>query len=331
MNRYNTHSQRKSDETLPTRAARPAEQFQPVSVHRPVQRPVQKMRQQPVLRRSCLSGGCLQNGCFGIAALFLLVMVGVLAYFLVPLRTNLLLLGIDRTPDGSAVGRSDTIILVSVIPLKPTVNMLSIPRDLWVNVPGVGENRINTAHFFAEAEQPGSGPAAAVVAVEQNFGVQVPYYARVRFDSFIRVIDALGGVTVNLPEDMSGYTAGQHHLNSEEALAFARDRKGADDFFRMSHGQLLVRAVINQLLAPSAWSHLPAVMSTVLDSVDTNVPFWLWPRLGLAVARAMLTDRMDSRTIEREMVTPYITSGGASVLLPNWDLINPVIQEMFAP
>ena len=262
-----------------------------------------------------------------LLVLLVFVLAGA-AYLLAPARTTFLVLGIDRVPDGSAVGRSDTMILVSVTPLRPDVRMLSIPRDLWVNIPGVGENRINTAHFFAEASQAGSGPAAALDTVQQNFDLDVPYYVRVQFDGFMRVVDAMGGVTISLPEDMAGYTAGEHHLNSEQALAFVRDRQGADDFFRMTHGQILIRSVIRQLLTPSAWIHLPAVMDVASQSITTNIPVWLWPRLGLAIVRAG-GDGIDSRTIEREMVMPFTTSGGAQVLQPNWELINPLVDEMF--
>ncbi|MGW8252006.1 MAG: LCP family protein, partial [Anaerolineales bacterium] len=90
--------------------------------------------------------------------LLLVPLVAFLAlYFFAPLRTRLLVLGIDYAPPGSIVGRSDTIILMSINPLQPRVAMLSIPRDLWLPIPGIGENRINTAHFFAEAEVPGTG------------------------------------------------------------------------------------------------------------------------------------------------------------------------------
>jgi LCP family protein required for cell wall assembly len=292
------------------------------------QPPVERIQPVAVPRRRRRQAGCLQSGCLGILLVLLVIVLVGAVFLLAPVRTNFLILGIDRVPDGSAVGRSDTMILVSVIPLRPDVHMLSIPRDLWVNIPDVGENRINTAHFFAEASQAGSGPAAALETVKQNFGLDVSYYVRVQFDGFMRVVDAMGGVTVNLPEDMAGYTAGEHHLNSEEALAFVRDRKGADDFFRMAHGQILIRSVISQLLTPSTWVHLPAVMDVASQSITTNIPVWLWPRLGLAIVRAGGSG-IDSRTIDREMVVPFTTSGGAQVLQPNWEMINPLVDEMF--
>jgi LCP family protein required for cell wall assembly len=267
--------------------------------------------------------GC--TGCFLWLALLVALLAG---YFLTPIRTNILILGIDRTPDGSALGRSDTNILVSIIPLRPTVKMLSIPRDLWVNIPGVGENRINTAHFFAEANQPGTGPAAAIETVRQNFGLTVHYYARIRFDGFRKVVDAMGGVEIDLAEPAGGLPAGQHTLNGEQALAFARSRTGADDFYRMANGQLLLKAAFRQMLKPRSWPKIPAMIAALMQSVDTNLPVFLWPRLGLALVRAG-PDGIDSRTLTRDHVTPWTTPGGANVLLPNWEAINPVLLEMF--
>ncbi len=266
-------------------------------------------------------GGCLLT--------FLIALVALLAvYFLAPVRTNVLLLGIDRAPDGSYTGRSDTNILISVIPLKPTVNMLSIPRDLWVTIPGVGEQRINTANFFAEAQNPGSGPQAVMDTIKQNFGVDVHYYARVRFDSFMDIVDAMGGVTIHLSEPTAGYDAGTYTLDSTQALAFARNRTGTDDFFRMAQGQILLKAAISQLLSPASWPKLPAVFSALMKAVDTNIPAWQWPRLGLALLRAG-PNGINNRTLDREMVTSWTTNEGAQVLLPNWDAINPVLKEMF--
>jgi len=249
-------------------------------------------------------------------------------YFLAPLRTNLLILGIDRAPQGTALSRTDTIILTSIIPLQPAVNMLFIPRDLWVIIPGVGENRINTAHFFAEANQPGSGPAATALTIREDFEVPVYYYVRLKFDGFQQMVDAMGGVTIDLPEAMAGYPAGKHHLNGEQALAFVRDRKGTDDFFRMDHARIFIRAVLHQALFPLTWLRLPALIQATSSSIDSNLPVWLWPRFGLAFLRAGVSG-IHARTLPREAVTPYTTPDGADVLLPNWDVIRPIVLEMF--
>ncbi|MFN7037011.1 MAG: LCP family protein [Bellilinea sp.] len=288
----------------------PNEHYQPI--------PLARRKKKGAFRLGC---GLLSLPALGVVGLLLL-------YFLAPLRTNILILGIDRAPDGSALGRSDTNILLSINPLRPDVKMLSIPRDLWVNIPGVGENRINTAHFFAEIEQPGSGPRATLETIRVNFGLDVPYYVRLRFDSVQPIVEAMGGITIELEQPTAGYPAGSHTLNGEQALAFARNRSGTDDFYRMAQGQLLFKAAFHQMLNPASWSRLPAVAAAALDSVDTNLPVWLWPRLGLALLRAG-PDGIDNRTLDREMVTPFTTSGGANVLQPNWERINPLLQEMF--
>jgi len=103
-----------------------------------------------------------QTACLTLLLLFACLVFFGGIYLLAPFRTNILLLGIDRSPEGTDLSRTDTNILITVVPLQPYVGMLSIPRDLWVNVPGVGENRINTAHFFAENAEPGSGPRATM-------------------------------------------------------------------------------------------------------------------------------------------------------------------------
>jgi LCP family protein required for cell wall assembly len=262
----------------------------------------------------------------GIWLVILLALL--LVYFLGPLRTNLLILGTDDSPQRGALGRTDTIILVTVVPLKPYVGMLSIPRDLWLPIPDVGEQRINTAYFFAEAQQPGSGTKAAMGAIRTNFSVPVHYYALLHMNGVEGVIDALGGVEVDLPEPISGFPAGPQHFDGQQALAFVRSRTGSDDFARMKQGQILIVAALKKALTPAAWLRLPSAFTALGKAVDTNLPVWQWPRLGFAFLRAALIG-IDSQTITREMVTPFTTTEGAQVLAPNWEFINPVVGEMF--
>jgi polyisoprenyl-teichoic acid--peptidoglycan teichoic acid transferase len=304
----------------------PLGQFQPIRVPRAEPPPRPPAQRTPRRRRRSNSLGCLS--CF--TPLLVLVLALLAVYLLFPLRTNLLVMGVDRVPEGTALGRTDTIIMMSVIPLQPEINVLSIPRDLWLDIPNVGPNRINTAHFFAEGEQTGSGPRALQQTIQNNFGVRFPYYIRLRFDGFVSIVDAMGGVSVELAEPMSGYDAGTHRLNGEQALAFARDRAGTDDFFRMARGQLMMKAMIRQMARPATWPRLPVVAVTGLQAMDTNLPVWHWPRIGFALLRAG-SDGIDNRTISREMVLPFTTDGGAQVLAPNWDQIRPVVREMFGP
>jgi LCP family protein required for cell wall assembly len=248
-------------------------------------------------------------------------------YFFFPWRTNLLVLGIDRVPEGTTLGRSDTMLLTGIQPLTADISMLSIPRDLWVPLGQYGENRINSAHYFAEAEEVGSGPGAAMAAVEDNFDLNVGYFVRVRLEGFAAVIDALGGLEISLNQPTAGYPAGTHRLDGTQALAFVRDRQG-DDFFRMANGQLFIRSLGSLLLKPQSWLRLPSAIGAFGKAVDSNIPGWLLPRLGLAALRAG-PDGIEAHTLDRTMVSSWTTAAGAQVLLPNWDAINPFVDEVF--
>ena len=249
-------------------------------------------------------------------------------YLIFPMRTNVLILGVDRSPEGTALGRTDTMILTTINPLKAYVGLLSIPRDLWVQLPEGQYNRINTAHFFAENIEPGTGPLAAKDVVQLNFGVDVHYYIRFMFDDFIGFVDALGGIPIKLEEPIAGYPPGEHILDGEEALAFVRDRMGTDDFFRMSHGQLFIKALLEHLIKPNSWAHAPGAFLGLLASLDSDIPFWLWPRMGVAILRASI-DGLDFRVVSREMTNGFLTQSGAQVLDPDWSKINPILFEMF--
>lgn len=257
-----------------------------------------------------------------------LLALTILAYFFAPFRTNILLLGTDDSPERGMLGRTDTIMLTTIVPLKPYIGILSIPRDLWVQVPNVGEQRINTAYFFAEANQSGTGAQSSMQTVRENFGVPVHYFALIHMEGIVTLVDALGGVDIQLNSALGGLPAGQQHLNGNQVLALVRDRSIGNDFGRMQGGQLVLRAIINKVVKPASWPKLPSFLGALSKTLETNIPFWQLPRLLFALLRSALFG-VDGRTITPEMVIPFQTSGGAQVLAPNWELINPLLMEMF--
>jgi len=97
----------------------------------------------------------------------------------------------------------------------------------------------------------------------------------------------------------------------------------------MQRGQMVMIAAIKQIINPMTWPRIPVILSAVMSSVNTDIPIWQLPRIGIAVVRAVLADSINNQTITREMVTPFTTSEGANVLLPNWDAINPLLFELF--
>jgi LCP family protein required for cell wall assembly len=220
--------------------------------------------------------------------------------------------------------------------------MLSIPRDLLVTLPDGSAGRVNTAHFFAEANEPGSGPAAAMNTIRSNFGVDVHRYVRFDLVGFVRIVDALGGVWLDVPEPLIDYEyptydygtrvvsfeAGRQHLDGELALAYARIRHGSSDFARAERQQLVVQALFRRVLSPAAWVRFPLVAAAVADSVDTDLGLIDLARLAPTLLRAG-PDGLDRRVIQGSMVEPFTTEGGAAVQLPVWEAINPVLLEMF--
>lgn len=262
------------------------------------------------------------------AKFWITIFIILATYFLAPFRSNILILGTDYLPHRDFLSRTDTNIIITINPLKPYIGMLSIPRDLWLSIPGYGENRINAAYFFAEAAQQGSGPFASIDTVRINFGITLNYYLVIKMDGFVKIIDSLGGVDVDLPSEMGGLPMGVNHLDGIQALAFARERYSADDFSRLKQGQILILAVIKKLFSPLGLIRTPLVFIETLWATETNIPWWLMPRFGLALLRSTSIG-IDNRSIDREMVTPFVTNEGAQVLAPNWDAINPVLLEMF--
>lgn len=259
-------------------------------------------------------------------------------------RTNLLILGLDRRPDQGAVVRSDTMILATVYPPGPRVALLSIPRDLYVDIPTYGTGRINAAHFWGENESVGGGPALAAQTVAQNFGVPVHGYVRVDFDGFRAIVNAVGGIDVVVeqpivdnayPTDDYGtirieIPAGPQHMDGETALRYARSRHGSSDFDRARRQQQIMVALARRLLSPAAWPKLPTIYRAVVSNVDTNLTARDLLLLAPTVYRVG-PEGIEHHVIDRDMTEPWTTPTGGSVLRPRWEAIRPFVQQLFTP
>jgi LCP family protein required for cell wall assembly len=259
-------------------------------------------------------------------------------------RTNVLILGLDRRPDQGRAVRSDTMVLMTVYPPGPRIALLSIPRDLYIEIPGYGASRINTAHFWGENEAEGGGPALAMQAVAQNFGVLVHHYACVDFNGLRAIVDAAGGVDVVVeepivddayPTDDYGtmhieIPAGPQHMDGETALRYARSRHGSSDFDRAGRQQQIIIALSRRLLEPEVWPKLPAVYRVVMDNVDTDMTGRGLLLLAITLYRVG-PEGIEHYVIDREMTEPWTTLTGGAVLLPRWEAITPLVQELFTP
>ena len=207
-------------------------------------------------------------------------------------RVTVLLLGIDERKQETGPFRTDTMLVLTIDPIAKTAGILSIPRDLWVQIPAMEtDGKINTAHFLGDAyNYPGGGPALAVETVKQELGLPVDYYVRFNFDSFEKIVDAIGGVEICVAEtiddplypalDNYGYDplhidAGCQTMNGALALKYARTRHGGTDFDRAKRQQQVILAirdkVIKQDLLPQLVTQAPALLDTLQYAIKTNL------------------------------------------------------------
>ena len=262
-------------------------------------------------------------------------------------QTNLMLLGIDRR-DGTSWGyRTDTIILVRVDPDNGVAGMLSIPRDLQVAIPGYGEDRINTANVWGSQEKdPEAGPALLKATIEGNFGVPIGGYLMIDFYTFVQIIDALGGIDVDVPETLHDtrypdpkpadpyafktvhFDAGRQHMDGTRAIEYARSRMSTSDFDRAKRQQSILLAARKKALSPGGIVRWPAAAAAVLAGVRTDLK--VRDLLGVALLAARTDPAgIQQAVLEHPLVTSHQRADGAAVQLPNWDLINPVVEELF--
>ncbi len=262
-------------------------------------------------------------------------------------RVTVLLLGIDERAQENGPWRTDTIILLTLDPVAKTGGVLSIPRDLWVPIPGYKENRINTAHFLGDLYgYPGGGPALARETVEYNFGVKIDYYVRVNFQGFVDAVDLIGGIDVYVekpindptyPDEHYGYDplyieAGYHHFDGKMALKYVRTRHGSSDFERARRQQQVMLAILDRVtrldMLPTLARNTPRLREILQQSVQTDMA--LDQMLALANL-ATQVDRANIRfgVIDQSCTQPWVTPEGAQVLIPLRDRVRQVRDYVF--
>jgi LCP family protein required for cell wall assembly len=258
---------------------------------------------------------------------------------------SLLLLGVDRRGDEVGPARSDSMMLAGIRSDTGSAALLSIPRDLWVMIPGVGEQRINAAMVFGhDPALPQAAPQLAADTAALAFRRPVDRYVVLDFQTFVRFVDALGGIEIDVPSAIVDseyptpdygvttirFDAGKQVMDGEAALIYARTRHTDSDFGRSERQQQVVEAIAARLLDPSAWLRLPQVAGVLRAGVQTNLTPADAPtlaQLGLAIGQG----RLDKATLEGDATTPWVTPEGAWVLLPNWPAIDEIVGRLFGP
>ncbi|MDY6938734.1 MAG: LCP family protein [Cyanobacteriota bacterium] len=229
-------------------------------------------------------------------------------------------------------GLSDSMLMVRFDPKDSKLSLLSIPRDTYSWVEGLGETKINEANRLG-------GPALSAKSVNELLGgVGIDRYVRINVQGIEKLVDALGGVTVYIPKDMK-YTdntqhlyidlkKGEQHLNGEQALQFLRFRYDTwGDIGRIQRQQMLMRATIEQALNPATLVRMPQILSVIQDHIDTNLSIEELVAL-VGFASNMTRENTQMLMLPGEFNTPA-SPNHASYWLPNYNAIDEMMAAHF--
>ena len=265
-------------------------------------------------------------------------------------RINILVMGLDRRPqEGQSPSRSDTMFVLTVDPQTKTAGILGIPRDLYVDIPdgdgGYFEDRINTALVYGEVnDYKGGGQQLAIDTVEHNLGVKIGHYVIIDFEGFKEVIDALGGIDIDVPTyvsdptyswtelpgdyDPQEFEPGLQHMDGETALAYARIRQNSDDLDRIQRQQRIIFAVMDKALSLNVLRNALELWNKYKDAIDTDINDI--QLAGFAKLAADISPEKISALSLGPATTPWMTPQGASVLLPSAEGIERIVQALFS-
>ncbi len=219
-------------------------------------------------------------------------------------RVNILLLGQDAgLVEGGGHGntRTDVMILASFDPKDQTINMLSIPRDTLANIPGYGSTKINAAHAYG-------GVPLAVETVEALTTLKVNYYVKVGFEAFTKLVDAVGGVELDVEQDMHyidpyavpklviNLKAGKQRLDGDKAEQYIRYRDETGDIGRIQRQQTFMSALADKLLSPANIFRLPEIARVASQYVETNMGAWEIAKYAL-IAQTVDRDKISMHTV----------------------------------
>jgi LCP family protein required for cell wall assembly len=266
-------------------------------------------------------------------------------------RVNILVMGLDAADwysvERSGPPKTDSMILFTYDPATETAAMLSIPRDLWVNIPGFEQNKINQAYALGEgARVPGGGPGMATRTVEELLGVDIHYYAQIDFHAFVDFVDFIGGVCVFVEQPMEleipgkfidvKLEPGQRCMKGDHMLAYIRNRYVKDgDIDRSRRQQQAIIAIRDKIILNSEAQRLilgdPLGLWNIFSSgVQTNIPFDAAFSLGLDALKLNL-DQIGRYVIAPPDYVQYATSpdGSQEILKPMTANIRKLRDEIF--
>ena len=253
---------------------------------------------------------------------------------------NVLLIGNDSRSEGED-GRSDAMILLSISNETKSIHLTSLLRDIYVDIPGYDGNRLNAAYAYGGAE-------LLLETIEANFDIEVNRYAQVNFQAFANLVDAVGGVDLELSNEevklVNGYLweynilegraegtdyldenlQGMLHLNGPQALAYCRNRYIGDDFGRTERQRKVLSAMVEN--APNALFNMDKVVSGIFSNVTTNLTQAECTLLSTQVTKFLTYDIIQS-SIPLKGTYSNASIRGMSVLQVDFDANNEYIRR----
>ncbi len=263
-------------------------------------------------------------------------------------QVSILLLGTDERSDDREPPRTDTIMLLTLDLENRTAGMISLPRDLWVPIPGYDiTTKINTAYAIGEKRgYPGGGPQLAKDTVSSFVGRPIESYLRVNFNGFVRFVDLIGGIDLFVPQTIHDeqyptadygietfhLDAGPQHLDGAVALQYVRTRNTDSDYGRATRQQQVIQAVLDKVLQadmiPTLIAKLPELSATMRDSFRTDMS------LAAAVSVAQYVRQNSFREVRRLVLDDRYgeesySDDGAWILIPDRSRIRPALATFF--
>ena len=263
-------------------------------------------------------------------------------------RVTILVIGLDYRDweAGQGAPRSDTMMLLTIDPVAKTAGMLSVPRDMWVNIPGFGYSKINNAYSFGEQYHlPGGGPGLAIKTVENFLGINIQYFTQVDFTTFEKMIDTIRGVCLTVPEEMTVGRTFEHQvvlepgyqcLDGKSTLGYARDRyTEGGDVDRAARQQQVILAIRDKVINPASFLTLISQVPTLYKELSAGINTNLGPndvmRLALLAKDIPLSSIQQGVINYTMMQDGFTTLDGqqAAILRPYPDKIRELVDKIF--
>lgn len=255
---------------------------------------------------------------------------------------NILVLGVDTRDDGGDQN-ADTIIIARLDLREKTMRSVSIPRDLLVEIPGVGSGKINGAYNAGVTERPNDRVAGVVKmrdTIEHNFGVEIDDYVLIDFEGFEQVIDSVGGIQIDVPEEIvdDAYPtedygvrtlvikAGPQHMDGDTALAYARTRHADSDDERRDRQALVIQALFQKGKSLGTITKIADIIQAAGGAAQTSF-HWDEQIALAAIALDMDQGDIDMLNLQQPLVEPGTTADGAWVYLGDADEIAAFIES----